>query len=100
MIKVFTGDAWDDYLSWESDKPMLRRINELLKDIERHPFEGIGKPEGLKKNYSGLWSRRINREHRVIYSVSGGQVVFYSFRDHYGDKHKGDAISKARKKMQ
>lgn len=99
MIKVFTDDAWDDYLSWESDKPTHRRINKLVKNIDRHPFEGIGKPEELKYNYSGLWSRRINHEHRIIYDVSGDQIVFYSFRDHYGDDRKGDAISRVRKKM-
>ena len=86
----------------EMDTPTeaVKAKNELVKDIDRHPFEGMGKPEGLKKNYSGLWSRRINREHRVVYGVSGDQIVFYSFRDHYGDKRKGDAISKTHKKMQ
>lgn len=99
MINVFTDDAWDDYLSWESDKPTHRRINRLVEDIDRHPFEGIGKPEELKNNYSGLLSRRINKEHRIIYSVSGDQIIFYSLRDHYGGSRKSDAISKARKRM-
>ena len=100
MIKVWHDQAWEDYLYWQREsRSMLKRINALIRDIERSPFEGIGKPEELKYNYSGLWSRRINHEHRIIYDVSGDQIVFYSFRDHYGDDRKGDAISRARKKI-
>ena len=100
MKLLWEENAWDEYTEWLSeDKKTVRRINQLIRDIQRNPFEGIGKPEELMYNYSGLWSRRINHEHRIIYDVSGDQIVFYSFRDHYGDDRKGDAISRASKKM-
>lgn len=83
MNKLFTDDAWEDYLSWANDKSKLRRINELIKDTERHPFSGLGKPEGLRYNLAGKWSRRIDSEHRMIYRVEGDTLFFYSFRDHY-----------------
>ena len=67
---TFLDDAWQDYLYWQkSDKKILKRINQLIKDAQRTPFEGIGKPEPLKFDMSGLWSRRINQEHRLIYHV-------------------------------
>ena len=84
MNKKFTDEAWDDYQYWiETDKKQLKRINLLIKDIDRTPFEGIGKPEPLKANLKGYWSRRIDSEHRVIYAVENEQIVYISFRYHY-----------------
>ena len=83
MIK-FTDDAWQDYVSWQrEDKKILKRINRLIEDIKRHPFEGIGKPEPLKYDFTGAWSRRITDEHRLIYIVENYVIGFLSFRDHY-----------------
>ena len=65
------------------DKTILQRIRELLVDIEKHPFEGIGKPEPLKFELTGKWSRRVNREHRLVYKVTGNEVTVFSFRYHY-----------------
>ncbi|SOE20839.1 toxin YoeB [Spirosomataceae bacterium TFI 002] len=84
MILLFTDESWEDYLYWQkTDKKMLKRINELIKDIKRHPFEGIGKPEALKYKYQGFWSRRINQEHRVIYKIKGEQLIIAKCRFHY-----------------
>lgn len=83
MLKLFTDEAWDDYLWWRRDKKTHARINRIIEDIDRHPFDGMAKPEGLKYNLSGKWSRRIDQEHRVIYRVERDTVFFYSFRDHY-----------------
>lgn len=72
MKIAFTADAWDDYRYWqESDRSVLRRVNELIRDAMRTPFTGIGKPEALKGNLSGWWSRRITGEHRLVYRVTG-----------------------------
>ena len=72
MKYVFVEESWEDYLYWQKvDKKMLKRINLLIKDITRQPYEGIGKPEPLKHNYRGFWSRRINREHRIVYRIVG-----------------------------
>ena len=72
MKLLWTAEAWDDYLRWqETDRDVLRRINELLKDTRRSPFRGIGKPEPLKGDLSGWWSRRITGDHRLVYRVSG-----------------------------
>ncbi len=69
-------DAWQDYSYWQKiDKKVLKRINQLIKDIQRSPFEGIGKPEPLKFDMSGLWSRRINQEHRLIYQVKDDYII-------------------------
>lgn len=77
-------DAWDDYLYWQTnDKKNLKRINQLVKDIRRNPFDGIGKPESLKENLSVFWSRRIDEEHRLIYAVKNGTVLIISCRGHY-----------------
>ena len=77
-------DAWEDYLYWQTqDKKILKRINQLIKDINREPFKGIGKPEPLKGNLSGFWSRRIDDEHRLIYSVEDNSVFIFSCRNHY-----------------
>jgi len=84
MNKAFTDEAWNDYLYWiETDKKKLKRINQLIKDIDRNPFEGIGKPEPLKANLQGYWSRRIDHEHRIVYAVENNQIVYISARFHY-----------------
>ncbi|MEY4910046.1 MAG: hypothetical protein RL260_3764 [Pseudomonadota bacterium] len=83
MILSFHPQAWDDYLYWQqTDKATLRRINALIRDIQRDPFDGIGKPEPLKFNFSGYWSRRIDDEHRVVYKVLGDEVVLAQLRGH------------------
>jgi toxin YoeB len=82
--KVFHQRAWEDYLYWlEQDKKIVRRINTLIKDIERQPYEGIGKPEALRHNLSGWWSRRITDEHRMVYRVQGKELHIASLRYHY-----------------
>jgi len=84
MNKAFTDEAWDDYQYWIStDKKQLKRINLLIREIDRNPFEGIGKPEPLKANLQGYWSRRIDNEHRIVYSVEGNKIIYISFRFHY-----------------
>lgn len=80
----FLKDAWEDYLYWQKiDKKTLKRINELIKDIQREPFEGLGKPEALKFDLSGLWSRRIDQEHRLIYQVQDECIIIIQCRYHY-----------------
>jgi toxin YoeB len=84
MNKLFTDEAWNDYQYWnETDKKQFKKINDLIKEIDRTPYDGIGKPEALKQNLKGFWSRRIDQEHRVIYKVEEDQVIFISFRYHY-----------------
>lgn len=84
MKIVFSKNSWEDYLSWQSeDKKILKKINELIKDIRKTPYEGIGKPEPLKYDLTGLWSRRIDREHRLVYQISGDDLLIYSCRYHY-----------------
>ena len=84
MVISFSENAWEDYLYWQKvDKKLLKKINELLKDIKRHPFEGIGKPEPLKYDLAGFWSRRIDLEHRLVYKVEGSELLIYSCRFHY-----------------
>lgn len=84
MKYVFVDESWEDYLYWQKiDKKMLKRINQLIKDIARHPFEGIGKPEPLKHNYRGFWSRRIDGEHRLIYQVTDDEIRIIKCRYHY-----------------
>jgi toxin YoeB len=81
MNKNFTDEAWSDYQYWiENDKKQLKRINLLIKDIDRNPYDGIGKPEPLKANLQGYWSRRIDEEHRIVYAVEEKQIVYISFR--------------------
>ena len=76
--------AWDDYLYWQTtDKSVLRKINSLIKEIERAPYEGNGKPEPLKHNLAGWWSRRINLEHRVVYKVENGSIIILQCQYHY-----------------
>lgn len=84
MRLVFTESSWTDYIWFqEHDRKLLKRINTLLKDIKRNPFAGIGKPEPLKADLSGYWSRRINSVHRLVYGVSEGEIVIISCRFHY-----------------
>jgi len=86
MIKIlaWTADAWRDYLYWQGqDKKTLKRINKLITDIQRSPFDGIGKPEALKENLSSFWSRRIDEKHRVIYIVDDNTLTIISCRYHY-----------------
>jgi toxin YoeB len=81
---VFAEKAWEDYLYWQkTDKKILKRINTLIKDIAREPFEGIGKPEPLKHALSGYWSRRINDEHRIVYKVQEDSLLIAQLRYHY-----------------
>lgn len=84
MKIIFTKNSWEDYISWQSeDKKLIRKINELIKDIQRTPFEGKGKPEPLKYDLAGFWSRRIDREHRLVYQFSKNEILVYSCRFHY-----------------
>jgi toxin YoeB len=81
---VFSDEAWEDYLHWqETDRSMVRRINQLIKDIRRSPYEGIGKPEPLKHQLAGWWSRRIDAEHRFVYRVTENVVEIATLRHHY-----------------
>ena len=83
---TFTEQAFEEYLYWNTqDKKTLRRINALLKDISRSPFEGIGKPEPLKHDKSGLWSRRIDDTNRLVYRVTEEQIEIYQCKGHYND---------------
>jgi toxin YoeB len=80
----FSSRAWEDYLYWQQfDKKVLKKVNELLKDISRSPYEGIGKPEPLKPALSGFWSRRITDEHRLVYRVEGKTIQVAQARYHY-----------------
>jgi toxin YoeB len=84
MNFVFVEESWEDYLYWQkTDKKMLQKINALLKDILRTPFDGIGKPEALKHKYRGFWSRRIDQEHRLIYKVTDTEILIAKCRFHY-----------------
>ncbi len=84
MKLIFAEMAWDDYLYWQKrDKKILNRINTLIKEIQRTPFEGIGKPEPLKHALSGYWSRRIDETHRIVYAVKGGSLLIAQLRYHY-----------------
>ena len=80
----FTSRAWDDYLYWQTqDRKTLKRINQLIREIIREPFSGIGKPEPLRENLSGFWSRRIDDGNRIVYAVDNGGVTILSCRYHY-----------------
>lgn len=84
MKKIWFDKAWDDYLEWHNlDKKALKKIHELIKDIERHPFEGIGKPEPLKEDMSGFWSRHINHTDRLVYRITGNMLEIASCKGHY-----------------
>lgn len=84
MKYIFVDESWEDYLFWQkTDKRIVARINELLKDISRNQFSGIGKPEPLKYKYKGYWSRRIDNEHRLIYKVMEDEILIAKCRFHY-----------------
>ncbi|MEI7726361.1 MAG: Txe/YoeB family addiction module toxin [Bacteroidota bacterium] len=84
MRITFSQNSWEDYVSWQSEnKKILKKINDLIKDIQRTPCEGLGKPEPLKYDLSGFWSRRIDGEHRLVYQVIGIEILIYSCRYHY-----------------
>lgn len=86
MKKIWFDEAWEDYIYWQTqDKRTLKRINILLKDIERGNFNGIGKPEPLKGDLSGLWSRRIDEVNRLVYRISGDVLEIVSCKGHYED---------------
>jgi toxin YoeB len=81
---IFSEIAWDDYQYWiKTDKKILKRVNNLIQDIQRSPFSGIGKPEMLKHGLSGYWSRRINDEHRLVYKIEAESVLIAQVRYHY-----------------
>ncbi len=83
----FNKRSWQEYIQWqEEDKKTLKKINSLLKEICRDPFEGVGKPEPLVGNFAGLWSRRINSKDRLIYDVKDGEIYVVSLKSHYLDK--------------
>ena len=80
----WTDDAWIDYLYWQSqDRKTLKRINKLIEDVKKHPFEGIGKPEALRENLTGYWSRRIDNTNRLVYTVADELITIISCRYHY-----------------
>ncbi len=84
MRIIFSKNSWEDYISWQrDDKKLLKKINLLIKDIQRTPFEGIGNPEPLKYDLAGFWSRRIDREHRLVYQVFENVILIYSCKFHY-----------------
>lgn len=83
MIK-FATRGWEDYLYWQTaDRSVLKRINQLIRDIQHDPFSGIGKPEPLKHHLSGFWSRRIDDRHRLVYAMEGDTLLIAQCRDHY-----------------
>ncbi|HEX9776951.1 MAG TPA: Txe/YoeB family addiction module toxin [Geopsychrobacteraceae bacterium] len=84
MMLSWAENAWEDYLYWQkTEQKTLKRINTLIKEIKRQPFDGIGDPEPLKHNWSGYWSRRIDREHRLVYKVVDETIVIVQCRYHY-----------------
>ena len=86
MNKTWSDNAWEDYLYWQTqDRRTLKRINDLLRDIERDPFGGIGKPEALKHEWQGYWSRRIDETNRLIYRINNNQLEVAACRSHYDD---------------
>lgn len=83
----FSEDGWNDYLYWQTqDKKVLKRINQLLQDVLRNGNDGIGKPEPLRNNFSGFWSRRIDDKNRLVYRISADKIEIVSCRGHYDDK--------------
>ncbi len=84
MKLIFSENAWEDYLYWQNnDKKKLKRVNNLIKDIQRNKFDGIGKPEPLKHNLFDYWSRRINTEHRIVYKIENNSILIAQLRYHY-----------------
>jgi len=81
---TFSDEAWEDYLYWQKhDRKMVERINKLIKEVQRDPFVGVGKPEPLRHALAGFWSRRITEEHRLVYRVEGGSLEIAQLRFHY-----------------
>jgi toxin YoeB len=86
MKYVFVDESWEDYLYWQkTDKQILKKINELIKEIARTPYDGTGKPEPLRYKYQGYWSRRINLEHRLVYKVLNDEIHIAKCRFHYDE---------------
>lgn len=83
MQKNWSDIAWEDYLSLQSNKKLLKRVNEILKDIDRNGYKGIGKPEPLKGDFSGYWSRRIDDYHRIVYKIQDGEMYITYCGTHY-----------------
>ena len=84
MRLIFSERAWEDYLYWqETDRRLVARINSLIREIQREPFSGMGKPEPLKHAFKGYWSRRINDEHRIVYKIEDDSVLIAQLRYHY-----------------
>ena len=84
MNVSFTENAWEDYLYWQKiDRKIVKRVNDLIKDIKRNPYDGLGKPGALKYDLAGKWSRRITEEHRLVYAVNGDHLIVYTCRYHY-----------------
>jgi toxin YoeB len=84
MKLIFSEHAWDDYMYWQkSDKRIAKRVNMLIKDIQRNKYEGIGKPEPLRHNLSGYWSRRLNSTHRIVYKIENDSILIAQLRYHY-----------------
>ncbi|MDP4529893.1 Txe/YoeB family addiction module toxin [Alkalimonas delamerensis] len=84
MKLIFSEHAWEDYLYWQkTDKKIISRINKLIKEVMREPFAGVGKPEPLKHNLAGYWSRRINEEHRMVYKITDDALLIAQLRYHY-----------------
>ncbi len=84
MNLMWTDESWEDYVYWQNtDKQIVKKINNLIKDIKRSPFEGIGKPEPLKYELSGCYSRRITDEHRLVYEISDDKIIIIACRYHY-----------------
>ena len=84
MEITFSKSGWEDYQYWsESDRKTLKKINELIKDISRNNYSGLGKPEPLRHEYAGYWSRRIDSEHRLIYKIEGKNIIIAKCRYHY-----------------
>ena len=87
MNKLWQDEAWEDYLYWQKqDRKTLKRINQLLQDISRNGYDGFGKPEPLKGEFSGWWSRRIDDSNRLVYRMKDGLIEIAQCRSHYGDK--------------
>ena len=87
MNKAWQDDAWEDYLYWQKqDKKTLKKINQLLKDIDRNGYEGVGKPEPLVGDLSGYWSRRIDEKNRIVYKIENSQIIIVQCGSHYRDK--------------
>ena len=84
MVLTFSENAWNDYLYWQKiDKKIVKKINGLIKEIQRTPFEGSGRPEQLKYDLAGYWSRRIDHEHRLVYQIVDNELRIYACRFHY-----------------